>query len=187
MCVCKSLCMFCTFGKLSTKQETLVCYNLCKQHSLRAPCDLSKVNVECLSRKLSFSNILRNLATIEADVGSHAEAVLRGRLSRRHHEDICAGQVGKELRRERRTMTPSPPKDRFRQVLDQVAQAMEDQQREERHHHDGNSQEEALVREKRTLWHAFKDFQTNVVRYARCHSLRACCSTYALVLSTKTP
>ncbi len=48
------------------------------------------------------SNIVRNLATIEADVSHHAEAVLRGRLSRRHQDQICVEQ------------------ERFRHVLDQV-------------------------------------------------------------------
>ena len=40
----------------------------------------------------TISNILRSLATLEADVSSHAEAVLRGRLSRRHQEKICLEQ-----------------------------------------------------------------------------------------------
>ena len=39
-----------------------------------------------------FSNILRNLATIEADVTSHADAVLKGRLSKRHQESIELAQ-----------------------------------------------------------------------------------------------
>ena len=45
-----------------------------------------------LKHLLRSSNILRSLATLEADVTSHAEAVLRGRLSRRHLETICIEQ-----------------------------------------------------------------------------------------------
>jgi len=39
------------------------------------------------------SNVLRNLATIEADVGHHAEAVACGRLSWAHLKSICTGQA----------------------------------------------------------------------------------------------
>ena len=52
----------------------------------------------------THSNIVRNLATIEADVSHHAEAVLKGRLSQKHQTHIFVEQ------------------ERFRQVLDQVSQ-----------------------------------------------------------------
>ena len=41
---------------------------------------------------ISFSNILRDLATIEADVISHSEAVLNNRLSKANREKILREQ-----------------------------------------------------------------------------------------------
>ena len=40
-----------------------------------------------------FSNVLRNLATIQSDINLHADAVLRGRLSAKNREDISLAQT----------------------------------------------------------------------------------------------
>lgn len=45
------------------------------------PGKTDKVEKHCEITFSPYSNILRNLATIEADVSSHAEAVSQGRLS----------------------------------------------------------------------------------------------------------
>ena len=52
-----------------------------------------------------YSNILRDLATIEADVTAHLEAVLRERLSKIHRERILKEQRGFESRNTSRRST----------------------------------------------------------------------------------
>ena len=52
-----------------------------------------------------YSNILRDLATIEADVTAHLEAVLRERLSKIHRERILQEQRGFDTRNTSRRST----------------------------------------------------------------------------------
>ena len=130
----------------------------------RQSCNRARELSPLILNVIFCSNILRNLATIQADVASHAEAMLHGRLSKSHQETISSEQKRYLLHKAKSQKHFNLAGHQEKEVPD--APDLEVPPGDSPGPEAGGLDEHSLVakEDRRTLWDAIRKIQFNVFR-----------------------